>query len=293
MSNKFEISADCLKCKAKKYLLNHPDIPEDNLNDYLFGVCDIIANFDRSLSSIDLDLEIKNKYAHFFKNKDFSETKKYYNDKLLNQYDKLLTKVNQSSDPLYTALKLAIVTNYIDFSALFTVEENTFDVLMENCESKDLNQKMYQRFKNDLTKANTLMYLSDNCGEIVCDKLLISLIKKQYPHLKITCMVKGGEVLNDASMVDAKQVNLMEVCEVIDNGVIYGGTMLKRMPVDKVNIIKNSDMIIAKGQANCETLIGSGLNIYYLLLCKCNHFEKVFNCKKQDYILANELDFHQ
>jgi len=293
MKNKFEISSDCLKCKAKKYLLNHPNIPEDNLNDYLFGVCDTIASFDRSLSSIELDLLIKSKYAEYFKDKDFSETKKYFNDKFLALYDSLLEKVINSEDSLQTALKLSIVANYIDFSALFTVDEKVLDNLINESFEKSIDISMYKRFKSDLQNAKSLIFLTDNCGEIVCDKLLIHIINKEYPNINITCMVKGGEVLNDASLIDAKQINLDDECYVVDNGVRFGGTMLQRMSEEKVSLIKNSNIIIAKGQANTETLIGCNLNIYYLLLCKCSHFSKIFNCQLHDLIFANELDFHK
>ena len=143
--------------------------------------------------------------------------------------------------------------------------------------------------KNDLASAKTLVYLTDNCGEIVLDKLLIETIKKQYPDLNIIAVVKGGNVLNDATLSDAKQVGLTKVAHVIDNGNDIAGTWLDAIPWMTRKIIEDgADIILSKGQANYETLRFSGLNIYYLFLCKCEMFAKEFGVEQFTGMLLNE-----
>ncbi|HBQ73772.1 MAG TPA: hypothetical protein DD755_03480, partial [Erysipelotrichaceae bacterium] len=107
-----------------------------------------------------------------------------------------------------------------------------------------------------------VLYLCDNCGEIVLDKLLILQLQKHFPHLQITVMVRGGEVLNDATMRDVRQIHLDEVCPCTSSQVPLAGCDLRHIGEDARALLASSDMIIAKGQANFESLYGCGLPIY-------------------------------
>jgi len=130
--------------------------------------------------------------------------------------------------------------------------------------------------------------LTDNCGEIVLDKLFIREIMKQYPQLKITTIVRGGAVLNDAQLEDAKQIGLTELVAVLDNGNNIAGTWLEEVALPAKQRIEEADVILAKGQANFETLRGCGLNIYYIFLCKCEMFARQFEVEKFTGMLVNE-----
>ena len=101
-------------------------------------------------------------------------------------------------------------------------------------------------------------------------------------------MVRGAEVANDASMIDAHEIGLDEVCEVIDNGISSAGTYLNKMPDDKRKIVESADIIISKEQGNAESLLGTGLNIYYLFLCKCERFARLFNSELMNGVLHKE-----
>ena len=133
-----------------------------------------------------------------------------------------------------------------------------------------------------------VLYLCDNCGEIVLDKLLILQLQKHFPHLQITVMVRGGEVLNDATMRDVRQIHLDEVCPCTSSQVPLAGCDLRHIGEDTRALLASSDMIIAKGQANFESLYGCGLPIYYLLLCKCDYFCEQFRMHHLKGIFAYE-----
>ena len=133
-----------------------------------------------------------------------------------------------------------------------------------------------------------VLYLCDNCGEIVLDKLLILQLQKHFPHLQIAVMVRGGEVLNDATMRDVRQIHLDEVCQCTSIQVPLAGCDLRHIGEDARALLASSDMIIAKGQANFESLYGCGLPIYYLLLCKCDYFCERFQMHHLKGIFAYE-----
>ncbi len=119
-------------------------------------------------------------------------------------------------------------------------------------------------FREELSDARSLVYLTDNCGEIVLDKIAVKMLQKLYPHLSITVIVRGEPVVNDATMEDAAMCGLTELVPVIGNGSRVGGTWLPDISEEARQLLDRADVIIAKGQGNFETLNGCGLNIYYL-----------------------------
>ena len=117
-----------------------------------------------------------------------------------------------------------------------------------------------------------MVYLTDNCGEVVLDKMLVKLLKEMYPNLDITVIVRGEQILNDATMEDAVQIGMTDMVNVIGNGNNIAGTWLDAVSEQALKLIDQADVIIAKGQGNFETLYGCGKNIYYMFLCKCQLF---------------------
>ena len=114
------------------------------------------------------------------------------------------------------------------------------------------------------------------------------LIIKFNPSVNITAIVRGCDVLNDATMTDAKQIYLPSICNVIDNGTSFAGTCLDKISDTAKSAILDADVIIAKGQGNLETLQYCGLNVYYIFMCKCNMFAKKFNKPLYNGVLVND-----
>ena len=177
---------------------------------------------------------------------------------------------------LKTALKLAIAGNVIDFAVGYEPEKIEEDILRMLKEELyiDESKKLFRTLK----RAEILLYLTDNCGEIYFDKLLIEKIKKEFPRLKIYIAGKEGPIINDATVKDLKDAGLNEVGKIISTG-----TRIVGVPIDKVSkkfleIFDRADVIIAKGQGNFETL--SELRderVFFLLKAKCKPVARELN----------------
>lgn len=221
---------------------------------------------------------------------DFTEIKHRFNQLLLGVYDKLAERVDSADDPLVTAMQFAVAGNYVDFSVLENVEESELMRLLDEAANKPLDSVEVRNLKNDLEKGGELVFLHDNCGEIVTDKLLIRTIRKLYPDVHVLSVVRGGPVQNDATMEDAVEVALSEVSEVTDNGVAdTAGTVMYLIRDELAERIRNATAVISKGQGNFETLTASGLNVYFLFLAKCPGYTDWFGLERFSAVLANDL----
>ncbi len=223
---------------------------------------------------------------------DYSAEKDKYNKMILKLESRLSESLISQDDPLLYALKLSRAGNYIDFGALPCVDDDYLFSLLTQCGETNISNEEYESFKTDLKCAKTLTLLCDNCGEIVCDKILLKTIRAIFPDISFYAMVRGEAALNDAIMEDAKFVGLDEIAQIVDNGTNVAGTPLQSMPKEAVDIIKNSDVIISKGQANFETLFGCGLNVYYIFLLKCDLFSEIFGLPKFTGMFINDKNVH-
>ena len=200
-------------------------------------------------------------------------------------------KVDTSENHLKTAIQYAMVGNYIDFGALENVNEGELKVQLDEAVNITIDSKLLDVFKNDLVNAKRLVYFTDNCGEIVTDKLLISTLRDINPDLHITVIVRGKPVLNDATLEDAKHIHMEDVAQkVIGNGTGLPGNVIGAISQEAMTEVENADLLISKGQGNYEGLSGCGLNIYYLFLCKCEMFMRRFGVEQFTGIMTRECN---
>jgi damage-control phosphatase, subfamily I len=218
----------------------------------------------------------------------YYEIKKEYNKFLLTLEEEILGKIDQSEDRLLTALKYAMTGNFIDFGAMNAVDKDELSRLINDSPAQAIDPKQYEEFKEDLGRASKIVYLADNAGEIVFDKVFIKVIKETYPAASITVVVRGMPIHNDATMADAEETGITAMANVIGNGTDIPGTDLVQVNGETREAVENADLIISKGQGNFETLFGSGRNIYYIFLCKCSLFTERFKAARFDGIFANE-----
>lgn len=205
--------------------------------------------------------------------------KEFSNSFVLERLPELYQRVNRAADPVYCALQFAVLGNYLDFSALQgEVSFDKFSYLLDEAERSDLDKATYEKFCKDLEKGKQLLYLTDNAGEIVFDRVLAEKIHEKYPQVQITFSVRGGYVTNDATREDAAVAGI--TFPVIDSGVPICGTVQKFIGQELKDAMQNADVILAKGMGNTESLWGSDFNIYYAFLVKCIRFEQVFNKPK-------------
>ena len=219
---------------------------------------------------------------------DYEEVKRKFNDLMLKEAPALRLRIDRSSDPLAEALGIAIFGNYIDFGAMKNVREEKLAELLGKEVLGHLPPDEFFLFREELAKAKRLAYLTDNCGEIVLDRLLIETILQQYPAIIVTAVVRGAPVANDATAEDAIKVGLNRVAAIVPNGTQIGGTQLEAINEEARRAIKEADLVISKGQGNFETLSGSGINIYYLFLCKCRMFTDRFGMPLYQSVFAND-----
>ena len=218
----------------------------------------------------------------------FRDEKIKYNDLVLSMEDALREEINSSDDPLLTAFSFARAGNYIDFGALSAVDEKTFLSLLESDSLSDNDLQTFESFTGQCKTAGSLLLLADNCGEIVLDKLFLEQLKKQYPQLKLSVMVRGGEVLNDATVEDAEYAGIGSVAEIISSGTGVSGTVYKMLSDEAKSALDNAGVVLSKGQGNYEALSGQGRHIFYSFLCKCERFTNRFGVPRLTGIFVEE-----
>lgn len=217
----------------------------------------------------------------------FKEEKEMSNRFVLERMENIRSRILAAVDPLYAGLQMAVLGNYIDFSALKgQVSFEILDEMLQKAAQIDLDRQNYKKLCADFAKGKNLLYITDNAGEIGFDRLLAEQIAAKYPQLNITFCVRGGPASNDATREDAAEVGIP--FPVIDNGCTVAGTELELLPPETLKIFREADVIISKGQANVETLYGCGLNIYYLFLIKCERFQTFFGKEKLTPMLLCE-----
>ena len=281
----------CMCCalnKQEQKIRHYPDM--EKKTEYMKKVMALMANTEEKDCAPSLSVDIQKLYSSFWNcpMEDFTEIKKEFNQLMLNMEVSIEDKIRKSNDPLEKALLYARIGNYIDFAALSNVDQSTVITLLDEKSSEALDEKEYKNFLHDLSSAKKLVYLTDNCGEVVLDKMAVKILKEQYPNLDITVIVRGYPVVNDATMEDAEEIGLTDLVKVIGNGSNVGGTWIPGINSESREVLYDADLIIAKGQGNFETLNDCGLNIYYLFLCKCDLFQRRFHAENLQGMFLNE-----
>jgi len=187
-----------------------------------------------------------------------------FNRMALDMLPDLSARVHQAADPLGMALRLAIAGNVIDLGVNGGLTEDEVRQAVAAALDESF-QGDVEGFRQAIKAAGDILYLADNAGEIVFDRLLI----EQLPSERVTVVVRGGPVLNDATITDAEVAGLCDLVEVIDNGSDAPGTILADCSESFRRRFTAADMIIAKGQGNFETLSDETANIYFLFKAKC------------------------
>ncbi|GAK56782.1 hypothetical protein U27_03746 [Candidatus Vecturithrix granuli] len=198
----------------------------------------------------------------------YKDLKYQSNQEALACYPQVQAYLRNSADPLFTACKLAAAGNIMDFGAKdeFNLQETIRHVL-----ETDFAINHYERFTAMLAQASNILVFADNAGEIVFDKLLFETMLNRYPSLRITMVVKALPIINDATMLDVKQVGLDLLPDIefrTINARTNGNGSSAWMPPEVKGWIKEHDMILSKGQANYE-IMNALPGIFFLLIAKC------------------------
>ncbi len=284
------LNPGCISCLLKSRLEDFPeDTPNEKQIEYMQRVLKAISETPKSEGAPVIVRTINRIQKEMFGyNKDFTHVKSHFNELMLEKAPFVREKLSQSQDSLKLAIQYAMTGNYIDFGAMNSVDEEQLNRLLDQASENHVDEKEYASLKADFEKAKSIVYLTDNCGEIVMDKLLIEEIQKLNPKTEVTVIVRGKPVLNDVTMEDTIQVGLTEMVHVIGNGSEIAGTYLEEISTEAKDAIDCADVILAKGQGNFETLRMCGKNIYYIFMCKCEMFAKRFQVPKYYGMLIND-----
>ena len=190
---------------------------------------------------------------------------------IMERMEHIRKKVRSAPDPVFAGLQFAILGNYLDFAALRDqVSFDTLDEMLDKAREMVLDETVYADLCRDFETGKTLLYLTDNAGEIGFDRIFAEEIARKYPNLQITFCVRGDIANNDATREDAAAVGIP--FPVIDNGNRIAGTQIDLMSRESRQALETADIVLSKGMANCETMYGCGHNIYYAFLIKCQRF---------------------
>jgi len=211
----------------------------------------------------------------------YKSIKKHSNRLALKLYPELKCNVEQSGDPLQTAARLAIAGNVIDFGVNSHLDDSYVRDTVEQSLSAQMDADALKEFREAIYEAKDILYLGDNAGEVVFDRLLI----EQMPRRKVTFVVRGAPTINDATMADAVVTGLRDLVEVIDNGSDAPGTILEDCSPAFKKRFDAADLIVAKGQGNYETLSDVPKDIFFLLKAKCPVIASHIGCEVGSFVL--------
>ena len=217
----------------------------------------------------------------------FREEKIASNRFIMERLEDVRRAVTTAEDPVYAGLQMAILGNYLDYGALQgQVSFEKLEEMLRSALQMELDRDTYEKLCRDFEKGKKLLYLTDNAGEIGFDRIFAEAIREKYPHLEILFCVRGDIAGNDATREDAAAVGLP--FPVIDSGDRTAGTLIPKLGQEAKKALEEADVIIAKGMANTETMLGCGYNVYYAFLVKCKRFVNVFKKPMLTPVLTSE-----
>lgn len=209
----------------------------------------------------------------------YAKEKQQSNNEILKRYSEFKSLAEESENKFDTALRLAIAGNIIDFGPTHKFDVNgTIEKVLTSEFAIDHSKQLKQEIEN----AETILYLGDNCGEIVLDKLFLETID----HPNVWFAVREKPVLNDATKKEAIEVGIPEVAKIISNGDDTPSTLLHRVNPEFLEIYKNADLIISKGMGNYEGLMNQkDSRLFYLLMIKCPVIGEKIGAQKGDFVI--------
>jgi len=284
---------DCIPCFYKQALdavriAGADEIIQKKIIDEL---SQLIPNFSLETSPPEMGRAIYSLVGKISGVKDpFKEIKENSNKFALKLYPKLKQEINISEDRLLAAVKLSIIGNIIDYGAknsLNVVEE--IDHLFQgnfmiNNENSSTTFK-YNQFKESLNKVNTIIYLADNAGEVVFDRLLIEELVEELGK-QVIYVVRGKPIINDALIEDAIFCGINKVAKITSSGSDAPGTILKYCSPEFMELYQDAELIISKGQGNYESLSEEDKSIFFLFKAKCSVIAEDVGCKVGDMVLV-------
>ncbi len=263
---RFKVHIDCFPCFLKQVTIALSQVEADESLKVMIlkETLQEIQRADVSKTPAHTTTFIHRRVRELLGYDPFKEIKQRYNLSALRLYPRLKSMVEESKDPLWTAVRLAIAGNAIDFGIYTEID---VEAEIERALKGEIAVDDYRDFRDALDGTAELLYLVDNAGEIVFDRILIETLSRMGKE--VTAVVKGGPVINDSTAEDAAETGLQEICKVVDNGSDAVGIILEWCPEGFRELFYSAPLIISKGQGNFETLMDVDRKIYFLFQAKC------------------------
>ena len=283
---------DCIPCFLRQALgaAKMATVDEAVQRQVLDSVAGMIPYFPLDTTPPEIARKVYQVVYDITGNRDpYFEAKKQSNRLALSLYPKLKEIVANSDDPLLAACKLAIAGNAIDFGP--QADYGDLDSIIKTSLASSLSIDCYKEFKKSIEKASQILYLGDNAGEMVFDRIFIEQLSR-IRKMNITFVVREKPVINDATMDDALSVGLDKVATVISNGSDAPATVLSQCSPKMLELYSAADIIVSKGQGNYESLNGEQqANLFFLLRAKCPVVAESLHINVGDALLIKNL-FH-
>ena len=277
---------DCYPCALKQALeaAKFAHLSEAAQRDILHQALDLLRHLSPEASPPVIGQHIHRLVREFSGDRDpYAPVKSLANQQALALLPSLRDRVHEAVDPLEAAVRYAIAGNIIDFGARSASMDIRQEV--ERAEETAFGRCHLDRFRKAVSGAESILYLGDNAGEIVFDRLLIETLR-EITDARITFVARGSPVLNDATRDDARQVGLEKLVPVIDNGSDAPGTIVTEINETVRKHLATDDLIIAKGQGNYETLSHQEYPLFFLLQVKCPVIGQDLGVATGQYVLV-------
>ena len=285
---------DCIPCfyqqalKAARVAGANEDIQREVLN----KLSEIIPDFSLSTTPAEMGSKIYSLISKTTGKKDpYREIKEESNKMALKMYPEMKIKMRSTENQLLAAVRLAIIGNILDFGIedIASIREKIDRLLMVDFNLDTINDDEnfdFISFQQHLLDVDSVLYLADNSGEVVFDRILIEHLVEYY-HKTVIYVVRGKPVLNDALVDDAIFCGINQYANIISCGVDSPGVVLKYCSPEFIRIFDEAEMIISKGQGNYEALSDETNPLFFLLIAKCPLIARHLGCSINDFILKN------
>lgn len=258
---------ECIPCITKQVLntARHITSDDDIQRSVLMEAMKVLQGADYSRAAAEISYHALMRTCNLLGCLDpYREAKVHYNNLILDSIDELRGIIDASEDPLHTAVKMAVAGNIIDMGILgdnFDARETVLHTL-----EKGLAIDHCPALREQLDRASNVLYILDNAGEVVFDRLLIERLTGK----DVCCVVRKSPILNDVTRIEAEEVGLADLCEIIDTGCDVFGVPMDLVSDEFRARFFAADVVISKGQANYETLDEVDRQMFFMLMAKCD-----------------------
>lgn len=266
-----KVGVECIPCYFKQAMsaMKHVGISETQQVEVLYSLMDTIKGFDTERSPAENSSLVVHGVARLIGIDDpFEKAKKESNKAAVELVDRVVRKrVAEAEDPLFAAIKAAVAGNVVDLGIM---ESYDLDAALDEAFNVDFAICDYEEFRERLKSVKHVLYVGDNSGEIAFDKLFVEELRRL--GIDVTFVVKAGPVLNDATLEDALFVGMDKVAKVITTGSNFLGVIEETCSEEFLTAFNEAELVIAKGQANYESLEGTKLagdKTFFILKMKC------------------------